>query len=315
MFKKLALLFFLAFLATFAYRNSLLFFSSTNGADKPARPEVQHPLVTSMPPGEQRDDYPSRRPKETPKSAEPSPLPTASPKPTPKPTPKPIPRPTLKPSPKPYVPGTKTAYLTIDDGPSKNTMKILEVLSNHNVKATFFVNGKEGSYYENLYREIVKGGHTLGNHTYSHDYSYIYSSVDNFMKDYAKLDSYLYRITGVKPEIMRFPGGSNNQSSWQYSGKTFMKEKLIPAVLNKGYIYFDWNVSTGDTAASTVPTQTIINNVKNQLGNKNYAIILMHDLNSKTTTPEALPEIIRYLKEKGYELKTLDMNSPPHRFQ
>jgi peptidoglycan-N-acetylglucosamine deacetylase len=232
--------------------------------------------------------------------------PSTKPEPTPKTTPKPTP--TSK-------PGVKIAYLTFDDGPSKNTVKILDILKDYNIKATFFVNGRSGEEYEEIYRRIVREGHKLGNHTYSHDYKKIYSSVDSFIADYKKLNNHLYKITGVVPDIMRFPGGSNNQVSWKYSGKGFMKNQLIPAIKSKGYVYFDWNVSCGDADGGHPSKETLVKNVKDTLRNQNNAVILFHDSSGASNTPSALPEIIDYLKEKGYSFDTLTRDSPSCKFR
>lgn len=208
---------------------------------------------------------------------------------------------------------TKYAYLTFDDGVSIYTNTILDILKQYNVKATFFVNWKPGvSGYEDLYKRIVNEGHTIANHTKSHEWSDVYSTVDEFRNEVQFLHDKIKEITGYEMTLFRFPGGSNNTIH-----KKYMKEQLFPDILtlvhSLGYEYFDWNVDSGDADYNGVPSKTIVNNVLNgATGNK--AIILMHDTAYKKTTVEALPEIIEGLIDKGYTLKSLDENVVPRQF-
>lgn len=205
-------------------------------------------------------------------------------------------------------PKDKTVYLTFDDGPSHNTEKILNILKEYNIKATFFVNGKDSDNARMLYKRIVEEGHSLGNHTYSHDYKKIYTTENAFMEDLIKLENYLFEVTGVKPELIRFPGGSNNHSSWPYGGKQFM-DGLTMRVLAEGYEYCDWNVSGKDAEKVVQDTQVIIDSVINGAIYQKAAIVLLHDNAVKTTTVEALPQIIEQLSMKGYRFATLSSDS------
>ncbi|MEL7596627.1 MAG: polysaccharide deacetylase family protein [Clostridiaceae bacterium] len=192
----------------------------------------------------------------------------------------------------------KIAYLTFDDGPSKNTLDILKVLKDYNVKATFFVNGHKN--HIDLYKKISDDGHALANHTYSHDYKTIYSSVDNFKKDVKKLDNFLTEVTGEEPNfILRYPGGSNNTISNRYGGKNMMKE-IIREMNKEGYVYFDWNVDSTDAAAYRQSKDKIVSSVLNGSKHTKKAVILMHDLDPKTTTVQALSEVIQGLKKQGF---------------
>lgn len=206
----------------------------------------------------------------------------------------------------------KIAYLTFDDGPSKNTLEILKILKENDVKATFFVNGHEN--YTSLYKSISDDGHALANHTYSHDYKTIYSSVDNFTSDVKKLDDFLTDITGQEPtHVFRFPGGSNNTISRRYGGKNIMND-IIKEMTNEGYVYFDWNVDSTDASAYRQDKNKIVNSVINESKHTNKAVILMHDLNPKTTTVQALPEIIQALKAEGFTFEVLTNHSPQVQF-
>lgn len=195
------------------------------------------------------------------------------------------------------------AYLTFDDGPSDNTMKLLDVLDKYKVKATFFVVYKEG--YDDVYREIVKRGHVLANHTYSHQYKDIYASPEAFIDNILKLDKKLEEITGVPPsKILRFPGGSNT------GFVTPDNSAKIKSKLNElGYSYYDWNVDSTDASALTQPKEVVVNGVLSGTDLVNTANILMHDTNVKHTTIEALPQIIEGLKDRGYRFKSLDHES------
>ncbi len=203
----------------------------------------------------------------------------------------------------------KIAYLTFDDGPSNHTGKILDILKKYDIKATFFVTGKP--QLASTYKAIAEGGHILANHTYSHDYKYVYSSVNNFTDDVEKLEKFLTETTGVAPQpILRYPGGSNNTVSYSYGGKKLMDE-ILPVMKQKGYVAFDWNVDSTDASAARQSKDVIVKTVLGQANGQNHIIILMHDLDPKDTTVEALPEIIEGLKSRGYEFEVLskDMNS------
>lgn len=104
-------------------------------------------------------------------------------------------------------------YLTFDDGPSIYTNDILDILDSYNVKATFFVVGKEGTNAEEALQRIVDEGHTLGMHSYSHKYKELYESMDSFTQDFARIRDSIYQATGVESVCYRFPGGSSNTIS------------------------------------------------------------------------------------------------------
>jgi peptidoglycan/xylan/chitin deacetylase (PgdA/CDA1 family) len=204
----------------------------------------------------------------------------------------------------------KIAYLTFDDGPSVNTVKILDILKQYNIKATFFVNGNASM--KNLYKRIVNEGHSIGNHTYSHNYKSIYSSVDEYIADMNKLNNLLKETTGVTPTIVRFPGGSNNTVSIKYGGEDIMKE-IVKKVVNMGYQYFDWNVSSTDAEKVKQDKDIIVKSALDGAKNKNKIVVLMHDVAAKTTTVEALPEIIEGLIKQGFKFESLDKDSyAPH---
>lgn len=204
--------------------------------------------------------------------------------------------------------GNKTVFLTFDDGPSIGTLPLLDILDKYNVKATFFVTGIHYPSVKGLYAEIKKRGQTIGVHSMTHNYSKVYTTVDGFFNDLTQIEDIVYGETGDKPKIMRFPGGSTNHSSWSYGGNTFMKEKLIPQVIKRGYIYFDWN-SCGNDAIAVNPTKDyIIQSVFTGIQNKKNVVVLLHDSNYKWTM-DALPEIIERFRSEGYAFGTLSTTS------
>lgn len=184
-----------------------------------------------------------------------------------------------------------SVYLTFDDGPSAETDRILDILKEYNVKATFFVIGKTDENSVKAYQRIVEEGHTLGMHSYSHQYAQVYASREAFEDDLTSLQDYLFSITGVESTFYRFPGGSSNKVS-----KIPMSD-LIQCLKERNITYFDWNVSSGDASGTRLSSQTIINNVMSGINGtlKNY-VVLFHDSAAKKTTVDALPEILEQLQ-------------------
>lgn len=187
--------------------------------------------------------------------------------------------------------GIRKVYLTFDDGPGPNTDKILDILEQYGVKATFFVVGKEG--YAEQYRRIVEEGHTLGMHSYSHKYNEIYASLDAYKNDLNKLHDFLYELTGEDCNIVRFPGGSSNTIS-----NVDMRE-LISYLNEENIVYYDWNVSSGDATGNYKNADRIAENVLENIEKYNNAIILFHDAAGKDSTVEALPIIIEKILESS----------------
>lgn len=184
----------------------------------------------------------------------------------------------------------KRVYLTFDDGPSSNTARILDILKQYNVKATFFVLGKTDEESKALYQRIVAEGHTLGMHSYSHKYEEIYASKESFVEDLTRQQEYLYEVTGVWSRYYRFPGGSSNRVS-----KADMQE-LIGYLEENDIVYFDWNVASGDAVSTQLSKEKIINNCMSQINAQSDSIVLLHDAAEKDTTVEALPEIISQIR-------------------
>ncbi|MBR1391987.1 MAG: polysaccharide deacetylase [Lachnospiraceae bacterium] len=187
-------------------------------------------------------------------------------------------------------------YLTFEDGPSSNTEKILDILAEYQVKATFFVVGKEDEASQAVYRRIVEEGHTLAMHSYSHKYSTIYNSLEDFETDTKKLQDYLYEITGVTCKFYRFPGGSANQVS-----NVDVKE-FISYLNGQGIVYYDWNVSSGDAASQAYTADELVENVMADVPKYKTSVVLMHDSDARNTTVDALSSMIEALQAEGAEL-------------
>lgn len=185
----------------------------------------------------------------------------------------------------------RRVYLTFDDGPSGETEEILRILDEYQVKATFFVTGEEAQSHPERYQEIVDAGHTLGMHSYSHKYSEIYESEENFALDLKTLYNFLYDTTGVIPQYYRFPGGSSNT----VSGMSM--SVFTDYLARENIIYYDWNISSKDASNPSLSADEIFHNCIDDLERYQDAVILMHDSPKKASTVEALPRIITYIQQ------------------
>ena len=184
-------------------------------------------------------------------------------------------------------------YLTFDDGPSANTDRILDILDDYNVKATFFVVGQDIETYGPQYKRIVDEGHTIGMHSYSHKYSEIYSSSDAFVNDYQRIHQLIFDTTGVDSKFYRFPGGSSN-SLCNTSMSVF-----VDYLNSQNVKYYDWNVDVGDATPAAFSSDEIVDNVMKNVVKYKTSVILMHDASNKDATVEALPNLIEALQQSG----------------
>ena len=200
----------------------------------------------------------------------------------------------------------KICYLTFDDGPSKNTLQVLDVLDEYNIKAVFFVIGNEillNEENQQILKEVSDRGHLIALHTYSHDYKKIYASVDSFLTDYEKVFNIIEEITGQRPFMYRFPGGSYNSSvKW-------IRKDIINEMERRGFIFYDWNVS-GEDSVGYPTTYSIIKNIKKDLTRYQLPVVLLHDGQTNKVTADALRQVIEKIKEKGYEFGRLDERFP-----
>lgn len=185
-----------------------------------------------------------------------------------------------------------TVYLTFDDGPDDRiTPQILDILKAEGVKATFYVCGNMVEANPNVLRRIFNEGHAIGNHSYNHRYDELYKSPWSFMEQIIKTDTAIKDVIGVRPFIIRAPGGVGMFSANYWT--------MIDAC---GYIEHDWNVLTEDATPSKPNASTQVNNVLKYLGDNppRSVIILMHCNADKDETVKALPELIHFLRDWGY---------------
>ncbi len=194
-------------------------------------------------------------------------------------------------------------YLTFDDGPNQGTTNvILDILKEEGIKATFFVTSRGP---DSLIKREYDEGHTVALHTYTHSYGTVYASDNAYFDDLNKISNRVKSITGVESKIIRFPGGSSNTVSKKYSAG--IMTRLSKEVENRGYHYFDWNVTSGD-AGETKLSSVVYSNVTQGLKKNRNNIVLMHDIN--TWSRDALRNIIKYGKENGYTFDKITMSTP-----
>lgn len=187
----------------------------------------------------------------------------------------------------------KCIYLTFDDGPSdKVTPAILDVLKEEDVKATFFIVGRQAERRKYLLEREFAEGHTVGVHSYSHVYKDIYKDENALIADIDRCNKIIAEVTGAPSTLYRFPGGSFG-----------LNPKLIDAVTAHGMRYVDWNASTLDAEIISPAPDDLINAAINTPANRNHIVLLAHDTTDKTVTAEALRSIIKYYKEKDYNFK------------
>lgn len=191
--------------------------------------------------------------------------------------------------------GIKVVFLTFDDGPSDHTGEVLDILKANDAKATFFTTLHDSDQAKALYRRIANEGHTLANHTSSHDYS-LYSNPQAFYADVDALDQYQKQVTGLTEtsHVFRFPGGSSNAN-----------ETCALGIVSRGWNYSDWNVSSGD-GCSDPPTRDIVaQNIIAGCRNNDVSVVLCH-AELKPETRAALPTVIETLKAEGYTFLAME---------
>ncbi|MGM9628430.1 MAG: immunoglobulin-like domain-containing protein [Faecousia sp.] len=207
-----------------------------------------------------------------------------------------------KPRPQIQWPQQKTIYLTFDDGPGPYTRELLDVLDSYGVKATFFVTD---TGCDDIMEQIVERGHSIGIHTVTHDYQEIYASPEAFFADLHKMQDIIYKNTGVRTTLMRFPGGSSNTVSC--AACEGIMTILSEAVQNAGFQYFDWNVDSND-AGGARKAETVFRNVVDGVQQTGISLVLQHDIHDYSV--EAVEDIIVWGLNNGYTFERLTENSP-----
>ena len=196
----------------------------------------------------------------------------------------------------------KRVFLTFDDGPSKSvTIPILDILKQNNVKATFFVLGSNAERYPEIVKRAYQEGHYIANHSFTHVYSNIYSSPQAVLDEYNRTETAIKNAIGdqtYNSRVFRFPGGT---SGGKYAN---IKAEAVNLLNQNNVAHLDWNALTAD-AAGLDNVNDMMNYVETTMGNKNSVVILMHDIGTKKSTYELLPQLIQVLKEKGYVFENI----------
>lgn len=195
----------------------------------------------------------------------------------------------------------KRVFLTFDDGPSNNTHQILDTLKNENVKATFFMLGRNVEIFPETTKRVYNEGHYIANHGYTHEYSSIYSSPQAVLDEYVRCNNAVKNALG-EPEynshLFRFPGGL---PGGKYAS---IKQEAKQLLTDNNILSIDWNSLTGDAETSHPEQEKLMQKLKDTSDGKNSLVILMHDAEAKKVTADMLPDIITYLREQGYEFKS-----------
>ena len=207
------------------------------------------------------------------------------------------------------VSGGKVCCLTFDDGPSPNTGRVLEILERYGVKATFFVvgEGKTGQADQERMRAVAAAGHTLAMHSWTHDYKKVYASVEAFLDEFSALYQWIYEVTGVYPQLYRFPGGSING----YDRGVY--QEIIAEMTRRGFVYFDWNASAQDATPRPRPAWDIAADCLKGIG-RELVVVLAHDSAARGTTVDALPAVIEGYQGAGYTFSALHPGVEPVTF-
>lgn len=200
--------------------------------------------------------------------------------------------------------GERIVYLTFDDGPDPaNTPAVLNILSRAGVHATFFVVGTQAEKYPEILRQIYDAGHAIGNHSFNHVYRDLYRSPSAYTAQLRQTDDILMKALGVRPRISRAPGGTAGSFTAAY----------WTALADQGYREVGWNVSAGDASRANAPQ--LVTGIVQQLESRKYlwshAIVLMHDGRGHAETVRALPDIIRCFKDRGFEFRVVNLETPP----
>ena len=196
-----------------------------------------------------------------------------------------------------------TVYLTFDCAPTANTQRILDILDEYGIKATFFLIGVTDSDNLEYMRQIVSRGHSIGLYSYSNSYGEIYESIESYLDDFQKIYDLVYETTGVEAEIFRFPGGSVNT----YNNNFY--QELIAEMLRRDFIFFDWNYGEGKGDETT--PEGIKSNVFNTMEGQTRGIVALRDTVGHEAVVDALPDIITGLRDRGYSFQPLNATVMP----
>lgn len=192
----------------------------------------------------------------------------------------------------------KVAYITIDDGPSKYTDSIVNLLNKYNAKGTFFMIDRNMKVYPDKVKMVLDTGNSVGLHSVSHNIHKLYETKTSAKEEFDKNKETFFNITGEETKLIRLPYGS----------KPYTSIDSYNSLVDSGYCIWDWNIDTEDWACTS---EEIIQNIKKYSKNKSEIIILLHE---KKQTVEALESILKYLCEEGYELLAIEQAQNPQNF-
>lgn len=196
----------------------------------------------------------------------------------------------------------KRVFLTFDDGPTKEvTPRILDILKEYNIKATFFVLGTYVKKNPEIIKRAYDEGHYIANHGYSHKYGTIYISADTVIEEYNKTEEIIkdaLNDESYSSHLFRFPGGSHGGP---YEN---IKKQARNKLKEEGIAYLDWSALTYD-AIGVNSKEKILENLKSTINGWNNVVVLMHDAADKQITYESLEDIIKYLQKEGYAFKNI----------
>lgn len=204
-------------------------------------------------------------------------------------------------------PKEKSIYLTFDDGPSDITEAILRLLKEADAKACFFV---KQTHRPELLRRICEEGHQLGLHTYSHTYSEIYASPEAYFADLEKLETYIWETVGLRPRLVRLPGGTNNMSHRCYC------QGIMPVIVReldrRGYRIFDWNSSFRDDEFPELSPEEYLKIGRHYLRGRNISFFLIHDFAQNKRLLPALNGLLDTCREQHIAFRTPDQYEEKH---
>ena len=196
----------------------------------------------------------------------------------------------------------KVLYLTFDDGPSIIIDEILTALKQCDVKATFFVVGKEIIGREATLKKIYDEGHSIGLHTYSHNFKKIYKDNSTFVNEMLDTKALVERVTGASTNIIRFPGGTAGH----------LTEEMLNLLHENNFKIYDWNVSLEDGVNPSLSEEQLFKNASKCKSCEKSIILLMHCNSNNLNTAKAIPSIIKFYREKGYEILPITNSTPEY---
>lgn len=200
----------------------------------------------------------------------------------------------------------KLIYLTFDDGPGHTvTENILDILKSENVKATFFVIGSKVAGRESTLNRMRSEGHSIGLHTFTHQYNKIYKNNECFVNEMNQAENTIKNVTGISSKIIRFPSGSNGH----------MDKPLMDELHSMNYKIFDWNLCLSDGINHNTPVNKLYKEGTEKCVNPNRIFLLAHCGAENKNTCTVLPEIIRYYKNLGYEFRPITNDTPEYHFR